>query len=111
MSVSFLTTDVEGEVTTGSLQYRARIVDDFCPFVSIGVEGGVGTGQLLFIEQLIIHEKSCFYVPLLFLPSLKTSTPRGEYLVTRPFCPKSDPLMYSVITACYQMSPNSGKHH
>jgi hypothetical protein len=53
VSVSFLTTDVEGEVTTGSLQYRARIVDDFCPFVSIGVEGGVGTGQLLFILRTV----------------------------------------------------------
>jgi hypothetical protein len=50
VSVSFLTTDVEGEVTTGSLQYRAWIVDDFCPFVSIGVEG-VGTGQLLSPPQ------------------------------------------------------------
>jgi hypothetical protein len=52
VSVSFLTTDVEGEVTTGSLQYRAWIVDDFCPFVSIGVEG-VGTGQLLFILRTV----------------------------------------------------------
>ena len=66
-------------------------------------------------KQLIIHEKSCFwlalfsiqqtalstfYVPFLFPPSLKTSTPRVEDLVTRPFCPKID-----------QMSPNSGKHH
>jgi hypothetical protein len=52
VSVSFLTTDVQGEVTTGSLQYRARIVDDFCPFVSIGAEG-VGTGQLLFILRTV----------------------------------------------------------
>ena len=43
-------------------------------------------------KQLVIHEKSCFCVPLLFPPSLKTSTPRGEDLVTRSFCQKSDQM-------------------